>query len=81
MEIGLVLGGGGARGSAHIGVIQALEARDLTPVAIAGCSMGAIVGAFFAGEPLPVPEPGTAALMGLGLALLATRSGRGTRGT
>ncbi|MCB0078556.1 MAG: patatin-like phospholipase family protein [Anaerolineales bacterium] len=48
MEIGLVLGGGGARGSAHIGVIQALEARDLTPVAIAGCSMGAIVGAFCA---------------------------------
>ncbi|MCA9506034.1 MAG: PEP-CTERM sorting domain-containing protein [Myxococcota bacterium] len=52
--------------------------RDLHVETTAG---GAIVGAFFAGEPLPVPEPGTAALMGLGLALLATRSGRGTQGT
>ena len=48
MEIGLVLGGGGARGFAHIGVLRSLEKRGLKPVAIAGCSMGGIVGALIA---------------------------------
>ncbi len=47
MEIGLVLSGGGARGFAHIGVFKALEEYNLKPVAIAGCSMGAIIGAFY----------------------------------
>ena len=40
----LALGGGGARGYAHIGVIQVLEERDVEIVAIAGSSMGALVG-------------------------------------
>ncbi len=44
-KVGLVLGGGGARGYAHIGVLKALEERGLQPVAIAACSMGGIVGA------------------------------------
>jgi NTE family protein len=48
MEIGLVLGGGGARGFAHIGVLKSLEKRGIRPVAIAGCSMGGIVGALIA---------------------------------
>lgn len=48
MRVGLALGGGGARGLAHIGVLQALEEHGITPVAISGCSMGAIVGAFYA---------------------------------
>jgi NTE family protein len=48
MEIGLVLGGGGARGFAHVGVLKSLEKRGLKPVAIAGCSMGGIVGALIA---------------------------------
>jgi len=48
MKIGLVLGGGGARGFAHIGVLKSLEKRGLEPVAIAGCSMGGIVGALIA---------------------------------
>jgi NTE family protein len=48
MKIGLVLGGGGARGFAHIGVLRSLEKRGLEPVAIAGCSMGGIVGAMVA---------------------------------
>lgn len=48
MKIGLVLGGGGARGFAHIGVLQAIEEAGLEPVAIAGCSMGGIVGAMAA---------------------------------
>ncbi len=47
-KVGLVLGGGGARGLAHIGVLRALHEHQLKPVAIAGCSMGAIVGAFYA---------------------------------
>ncbi len=45
---GLVLMGGGARGLAHIGVLQALEAAGLVPDVIAGTSMGAVVGAFYA---------------------------------
>ena len=44
-KIGLVLGGGGARGIAHLGVIKALDELGFAPDAIAGCSMGAIVGA------------------------------------
>ncbi|WP_206079790.1 patatin-like phospholipase family protein [Propioniciclava coleopterorum] len=44
MRIALSLGSGGARGYAHIGVIQELRARDHEIVAIAGTSMGALVG-------------------------------------
>jgi len=47
-EIVLVLGGGGARGLAHIGVLRALQEAGLHVRAIAGCSMGGIVGAFHA---------------------------------
>ena len=42
--VALVLGSGGARGYAHIGVIEELEARGYRVVAISGCSMGALVG-------------------------------------
>ncbi len=45
---GLVLGGGGARGLASIGIVEVLEAEGLRPVAIAGTSMGALIGAFLA---------------------------------
>ncbi len=41
----LALGGGGARGWAHIGVARALEARGLRPDRIVGTSMGAVIGA------------------------------------
>lgn len=53
MDIGLVLGGGGARGYAHIGVLRALLEHDCKPVAISGCSMGGLVGAFFAAGKTP----------------------------
>ncbi|MFO8044335.1 MAG: patatin-like phospholipase family protein [Halomonas sp.] len=43
-RVALVLGSGGARGYAHIGVIDELEARGYEIVAIAGCSMGALIG-------------------------------------
>lgn len=44
----LVLGGGSARGFAHIGVVKALEAHGLRPDAVFGASAGALVGAFWA---------------------------------
>jgi len=47
-RIGLALGSGGARGWCHIGVLRALEKMDVRPDAIAGCSMGAVVGAAYA---------------------------------
>jgi NTE family protein len=45
---GLVLGGGGARGAAHIGVLRELERQRIPICAIAGTSMGAVVGALYA---------------------------------
>jgi NTE family protein len=44
----LALGGGGARGLAHIAVIEALDDMGVKPVAIAGTSIGALVGAGYA---------------------------------
>ena len=46
--IGICLSGGGALGFAHIGVLQALEDHGIFPQQIAGSSMGAIVGTFYA---------------------------------
>lgn len=46
--LGLVLGGGGARGLAHIGVIQALSEAGLDIDLVGGTSMGSLVGALFA---------------------------------
>ena len=47
-RVGLVLGGGGARGIAHIGVLKELERLRIPVDAIAGTSMGAIVGGLYA---------------------------------
>ena len=47
-RVGLVLGGGGARGAAHIGVLRELERHRVPVDAIAGTSMGAIVGGLYA---------------------------------
>lgn len=52
-SVALVLGAGGARGLAHIGVIEAIEARGLRIAAIAGSSMGALVGGIYASGRLP----------------------------
>jgi len=46
--IGLVLGGGGARGAAHIGVLKVLEREHIPICKVAGTSMGAIVGGMYA---------------------------------
>jgi NTE family protein len=49
-RIGLVLGGGGARGAAHIGVLEVLERLRVPVHCVAGTSMGALVaGAWAAG--------------------------------
>jgi NTE family protein len=47
-RIGLALGGGAARGFAHIGVIKALEARGLRPDILCGTSAGSVVAALYA---------------------------------
>ena len=47
-RVGLVLSGGGARGLAHVGVLKALERAHVRIDAIAGTSMGAIVGGLYA---------------------------------
>jgi len=47
-HIGLALGGGGARGLAHIKILQVMDEFGLKPKAIAGTSMGALVGALYA---------------------------------
>ena len=47
-RVALVLGSGGARGYAHIGVIEEIEKRGYEIACIAGCSMGAVVGGIYA---------------------------------
>ncbi len=46
-KTGLVLSGGGARGFAHLGVLQALNEADIFPDIISGTSAGALVGALY----------------------------------
>jgi len=47
-KLALALGGGGARGLAHIGILKVLENHKIKFDAISGCSMGAIVGGLYA---------------------------------
>jgi NTE family protein len=46
--VSLVLGSGGARGLAHIGVIKWLDEHDFEIISVSGCSMGALVGGIYA---------------------------------
>lgn len=48
VKIGLALGGGAARGFAHIGVIKALESQGIVPDIVVGTSAGSVVGALYA---------------------------------
>ncbi|MCL4235646.1 MAG: patatin-like phospholipase family protein, partial [Deltaproteobacteria bacterium] len=48
MRIGLALGGGAARGLAHLGVVETLCSAGIPVHVVAGTSMGALVGAMFA---------------------------------
>lgn len=47
-DVALVLSSGGARGLAHIGAIEELEAQDYHISSVAGCSMGALIGGVYA---------------------------------
>ncbi len=47
-KFGVALGGGGARGLAHIGVLKVLDSEGIQIDEIAGCSMGAVVGGLYA---------------------------------
>ena len=50
LKIGLALGGGGARGACHIGVLRVLEDNGIIPDVIAGTSAGSMIGAMYASE-------------------------------
>lgn len=50
----LILGGGGVRGFAHVGILKTLEANKIKIDLIAGCSMGAIIGYFLAAGKNPI---------------------------
>ena len=47
-KVGIALGGGAAKGFAHIGVIKMLEANGIEPVVVSGTSAGSVVGALYA---------------------------------
>lgn len=52
-RLGLALGGGGARGVAHIAYLKAIEETGIKPHIISGTSSGALVGALYAGGMRP----------------------------
>lgn len=56
LKIGLALGGGAARGWAHIGALKVLTEAGIVPDVIAGCSIGAVVGGCFAAGKLDALE-------------------------
>jgi NTE family protein len=62
VRIGLALGGGAAKGFAHIGVIKMLEANGLQPVVVSGTSAGSVVGALYASgmDPFKLQEQAVA---------------------
>lgn len=55
-KIGIALGGGAARGWAHIGVLKALRAAGIEPDIVAGTSIGAVVGGCFVADRLELLE-------------------------
>jgi NTE family protein len=54
-KVALVLGGGGLKGFAHIGVLRALEEREIRPTLVAGTSIGSLIAAAYVGG-MPVAE-------------------------
>lgn len=54
MKIGLVLSGGGIRGVAHLGVLNALKESGITPSIISATSAGAIIGVLYANQIAPL---------------------------
>ena len=68
--ISLVLGSGGARGLAHIGVIRELEANRFEIRAISGCSIGALVGGIYAAGKLDEFEQWISAIIRMDIVAL-----------
>jgi len=62
VRLGLALGGGAARGWAHIGVLQALEEAGIEPDIVCGTSMGALVGSAYVTGRLPTLKDWACAL-------------------
>lgn len=54
-RLSLVLGGGGLKGFAHIGVLKAFEERGIKPSVVAGTSIGSLIAAAYVGG-MPIPE-------------------------
>jgi NTE family protein len=54
LRLGVALGGGSARGYAHIGALSVLEKYELSPAVVAGTSFGAVIGALYATGQTPV---------------------------
>ena len=48
LKVGVVLGGGGAKGASHIGVLKYIEEMGIPVDYVAGTSMGSIIGGFYA---------------------------------
>jgi NTE family protein len=67
IKIGIALGSGAARGWAHIGVLNALKDMGVEPDIVAGCSIGAYVGAAYASDQLDVLEEWTKTLTWKGI--------------
>lgn len=61
-KLGIALGGGGARGWAHIGILKALSEVGLEPEVVCGTSIGALVGGIYAAGKLPELEQWVASL-------------------
>lgn len=82
VKIGLALGGGGALGMAHVGVLKALEENGIKPQIIVGTSIGSLVGGVYAsGLPLDVIEEEalkvkTSQLVDVSLNLMGILSGK-----
>ena len=51
--VALVLGGGGAKGFAHVGVIKALEENGIKPTLVVGTSVGSLIGSLYASGYMP----------------------------
>jgi len=68
--VSLVLGSGGARGLAHIGVIHWIEENDYDIRSISGCSMGALIGGVFACGKLDIFEEWARAISKIDIARL-----------
>ena len=76
-RVSLVLGSGGARGMAHIGVIKWLVEHDYKIESISGCSIGALVGGFYAAGKLDVFATWIEEVDGIDLLKLLDFSGSG----